>query len=68
MPRKTDFVAEMMDCRNLASMRPRPDAAENDLPLRARHPALDASMRPRPDAAENLFGAMATATGVTGLQ
>ena len=37
-----------------ASMRPRPDAAENGPHRRAPHPApARASMRPRPDAAEN---------------
>ena len=39
---------------DLASMRPRPDAAEN-VPVRRNHavPLVRASMRPRPDAAEN---------------
>ena len=36
-----------------ASMRPRPDAAENEAVRRADRPAVSASMRPRPDAAEN---------------
>ena len=37
-----------------ASMRPRPDAAENDDPSLELLPAVRAaSMRPRPDAAEN---------------
>ena len=36
-----------------ASMRPRPDAAENPAEARARNPRYQASMRPRPDAAEN---------------
>ena len=39
----------------LASMRPRPDAAENRRAGRADGPAAGASMRPRPDAAENLM-------------
>ena len=36
-----------------ASMRPRPDAAENAMTMHAADPARSASMRPRPDAAEN---------------
>ena len=36
-----------------ASMRPRPDAAENGLQLHLIPPDRTASMRPRPDAAEN---------------
>ena len=40
--------------RGLASMRPRPDAAENPcFYARARSGSRSASMRPRPDAAEN---------------
>ena len=41
-----------------ASMRPRPDAAENPHPLSTTTtaPAGLASMRPRPDAAENSYG------------
>ena len=39
-----------------ASMRPRPDAAENGRPHRGRrHRRRLASMRPRPDAAENML-------------
>ena len=54
MPRKTDALEA--DGRRIlvASMRPRPDAAENaraDLLVAAAHRA---SMRPRPDAAENV--------------
>ena len=58
MPRKTQARDAALDALERASMRPRPDAAENPhegqpmplLPL--------ASMRPRPDAAENSpFGA-----------
>ena len=57
MPRKT--AADSPSGRRvvLASMRPRPDAAENqrhDGDQRGGHPA---SMRPRPDAAENNRGA-----------
>ena len=34
MPRKTTIIRERAARRALASMRPRPDAAENDLRLR----------------------------------
>ena len=54
MPRKTHEVRDHLFHGLAASMRPRPDAAENDhlqfLPVRQH----EASMRPRPDAAENL--------------
>ena len=55
MPRKTEPVREREDGLDAASMRPRPDAAEN-LPVRRMMlcPNGTASMRPRPDAAENL--------------
>ena len=54
MPRKTLLVEmERIDGR-LASMRPRPDAAENSRVTNDKWPAAVASMRPRPDAAENL--------------
>ena len=54
MPRKT-WIRSAADLAALdASMRPRPDAAENPvLDVRALAQAR-ASMRPRPDAAENL--------------
>ena len=43
------------DAQAQASMRPRPDAAENGSDLIRRHgEACVASMRPRPDAAENV--------------
>ena len=53
MPRKTFAYAPPLGADELASMRPRPDAAEN-----AERAGLSlgqplASMRPRPDAAEN---------------
>ena len=53
MPRKT--AARHVPRRPAvnASMRPRPDAAENGMPDRRPSQPLDASMRPRPDAAEN---------------
>ena len=53
MPRKTSRVSVRWNMFITASMRPRPDAAENAINavLRGDQPA--ASMRPRPDAAEN---------------
>ena len=54
MPRKTSRAASRDIRTPGASMRPRPDAAEN--PPRLTGEATDdvvASMRPRPDAAEN---------------
>ena len=56
MPRKTSRPGEYFALEGEASMRPRPDAAENAqgaARLPGRHRA--ASMRPRPDAAENPF-------------
>ena len=53
MPRKTSasfLTASKTPC---ASMRPRPDAAENVADLHEWPHLRDASMRPRPDAAEN---------------
>ena len=53
MPRKTASGVDPEARHERASMRPRPDAAEN-LQLFTRLQALAyASMRPRPDAAEN---------------
>ena len=47
-----------------ASMRPRPDAAENPGAVdAARHRSGYASMRPRPDAAENLMLTAKTTVG-----
>ena len=40
-------------CRSSASMRPRPDAAENKYQIFFYDKNIKASMRPRPDAAEN---------------
>ena len=54
MPRKTRGRRRRADGRAVASMRPRPDAAENM--VSDGHYAAGwwaASMRPRPDAAEN---------------
>ena len=54
MPRKTRAAAPPVAGRPPASMRPRPDAAENRVRLVTHSPVVDdASMRPRPDAAEN---------------
>ena len=53
MPRKTQQVAATIGRLAAASMRPRPDAAENLRMEREREQASRASMRPRPDAAEN---------------
>ena len=53
MPRKTQGARRIAGDRRGASMRPRPDAAENALPASARARLEAASMRPRPDAAEN---------------
>ena len=53
MPRKTSKSGLLIRSGLLASMRPRPDATENDLPDRGRDDVGKASMRPRPDATEN---------------
>ena len=54
MPRKTLlFAVSLRACSFLASMRPRPDAAENAIRERKNFASESASMRPRPDAAEN---------------
>ena len=54
MPRKTGVFHLGYNRPNRASMRPRPDAAENLLGRGAGAPQVGvASMRPRPDAAEN---------------
>ena len=54
MPRKTFVEPDDLPADGSASMRPRPDAAENLDQRRAHRGGLDAaSMRPRPDAAEN---------------
>ena len=56
MPRKTDEDARLpTDLVSVASMRPRPDAAENSVEaVRGVCGSRIASMRPRPDAAENV--------------
>ena len=53
MPRKTRAAGAWTGPGTGASMRPRPDAAENALPDVEAAGELRASMRPRPDAAEN---------------
>ena len=53
MPRKTDAGARRLQVERAASMRPRPDAAENLISLLLMSDLHAASMRPRPDAAEN---------------
>ena len=55
MPRKTDRGGLRARVCGLASMRPRPDAAENVYQEMNVDPDMVASMRPRPDAAENPF-------------
>ena len=53
MPRKTVCGSVRSRKHEDASMRPRPDAAENAEAGLRLDLDLDASMRPRPDAAEN---------------
>ena len=53
MPRKTHAPAPGVRRRAAASMRPRPDAAENMKKEKVNPRVGKASMRPRPDAAEN---------------
>ena len=61
MPRKTGAGQLLSRPRQPASMRPRPDAAENWEEGCEGAGELIASMRPRPDAAENWKRRMATA-------
>ena len=56
MPRKTRRRRRSHFQHRLASMRPRPDAAENVRYARNFLKQVNASMRPRPDAAENMHG------------
>ena len=53
MPRKTRDADAWFDHPMPASMRPRPDAAENGGHAQIGLQPIPASMRPRPDAAEN---------------
>ena len=65
MPRKT-VAGGLLDLQQAAaaSMRPRPDAAENLLRYTLAEDAIiPASMRPRPDAAENILTAERPAGG-----
>ena len=56
MPRKTPAVQGDALAPSAASMRPRPDAAENTVgAVKLDLLGSRASMRPRPDAAENQF-------------
>ena len=57
MPRKTDRDSIRQARSDTASMRPRPDAAENNHNDNDHTTVTTASMRPRPDAAENQQGA-----------
>ena len=59
MPRKTPHLDGHLPSRFPASMRPRPDAAENERRRAERQADRRASMRPRPDAAENCDNAVA---------
>ena len=54
MPRKTPLPVIDPGVADPASMRPRPDAAENAGAPHRDVPPDTASMRPRPDAAENV--------------
>ena len=54
---KPKILSELITSWNPASMRPRPDAAENSVRPAFQECAGVASMRPRPDAAENLANA-----------
>ena len=64
MPRKTATETNQTRRPSVASMRPRPDAAENPRQVLAAAGVPVASMRPRPDAAENpRFAAAAAGSG-----
>ena len=67
MPRKTLAPGGAGGRGPVASMRPRPDAAENREGYRLGFFGDPASMRPRPDAAENA-AALREAAAVTKLQ
>ena len=59
MPRKTAAAEQKVAATMSASMRPRPDAAENRVQLVLGAQLRAASMRPRPDAAENIRDVLA---------
>ena len=63
MPRKTHGGEVELGLAAEASMRPRPDAAENASCAPACAGTQAASMRPRPDAAENGAGGDALGAG-----
>ena len=68
MPRKTAPRPDRTRQIAAASMRPRPDAAENGrLPV-GRGERRAASMRPRPDAAENFDAHFERESDAAGLQ
>ena len=64
MPRKTHTLEPELASDRPASMRPRPDAAENRHAVSGAVGAGLASMRPRPDAAENRDRAERQARGI----
>ena len=64
MPRKTDRDPHRAGTA-CASMRPRPDATENEELLRAEPAEPKASMRPRPDATENRVAHVEVVPGLT---
>ena len=64
MPRKTVAFVHALPARPGASMRLRPDAAENFPDLAGDPRRGKASMRPRPDAAENLHRAVELRAGL----
>ena len=68
MPRKTCAKSRRIGISWAASMRPRPDAAENGAGPRGPEVDAVASMRPRPDAAENNASASVPKTLSTLLQ
>ena len=69
MPRKTAVDADDADrAVAVASMRPRPDAAENNREREQAEAEGVASMRPRPDAAENSSGGVRGARNAPLLQ
>ena len=66
MPRKTRTGDMEGRRQSRASMRPRPDAAENPPARDRRVEAVGASMRPRPDAAENRLKRPLRCNGLVG--
>ena len=66
MPRKTSEPWSAHHWTARASMRPRPDAAENSVRVTTALTPTAASMRPRPDAAENFRGCVFVGVDVEG--